>query len=162
MKKITLLFVLTSFLFNSCTTLKVSSWNETITDNTYDFSKYAEKGFLFYPGEYIQGKFDVIADVSIRLSPTVRPIDCASMYDSNSMSKWYDEGFESLSNFTTHGQVCCVIKFSEKDLVDECYKKCISLGADALVNFKVVKTTKNNNTVEIPIILATGIAIKRK
>lgn len=153
MKKVTAI-VLIVFLAVSCAMLKdVPSYSLL---NKIDFRKYSDAGFLFtpemYPGEYKSvGIIDFIK-MPNALFTVEKELPDKDKYTPKNPSlktttQWYTE------------------KVDLQEAVEELYQQCSSLGADALVNFKVDFNTDKYINVGNPIDIIgyriTGFAIKR-
>ncbi len=142
-------------LFMSCITeLKIINPQSTLSK--IDFRKYSTAGFLITPEKYM-GEYQSIGMVDYVRKPGANYMTVATKPDER------------------YGSSNTQIYISEKawrvdpvyldEVIDELYKQCVELGADALINFKVEITEDNYNNIANPVTIngyrISGFAIKR-
>lgn len=145
MKKLLILLL----LLNGCTTL-----NHIPPKNIFygfDFRKYAEKNFLITPEMY-QGEYMTMGIVNCEIYPE-------AFYISTSVTKTPD-GEYSLS-----GYKWIMKQIDPESAIDSMYFRCINMGADALVNFRIESVEEEYSNIKNPItingIKVSGYAINR-
>ncbi|MBA4411426.1 MAG: hypothetical protein C0397_18650 [Odoribacter sp.] len=154
--------LITCFAFmilTSCTSLKELS---TIFENknffAIDFSKYSESGFLITPEKYL-GEYTSIGIVRYEVYPGAYYKIIGSKPNPNF-------GSNPSEPKTILVKEWVVNKISMQEALDGMYKKCLEMGANALVNFDVkydvVPYTGISNPVYINGYVISGFAIKRK
>jgi hypothetical protein len=153
MKKF-ILFLLLLFIVASCITeLKVIYPQSTLYK--IDFRKYSEAGFLITPEKYA-GNY-----VSIGIMDYVKKPGAHYAIASRKL----DDRFAKSDQMYISQKQWIFDAVSLDDAIDELYRECVKLGADALVNFKVELTEDNHfhftNPVTIVGYRITGFAIKR-
>ena len=135
------LIVLFSILMVACKTLKhIPSQSQLYG---LDLRNYSEVNFLFtpeiYPGEYL----------------TVGIIDYVFLPEAN-----------YLKDSKTGSSKWVVQDIRLEDAIDNVYKICIDMGADALIKFDISDTEKSYSSIANPIVIKgiriKGLAIKRK
>lgn len=134
----------------SCTTPdQVVRSSENFTN--IDFTSYAQKGFLISPYVY-DGQYESIGVINFEYYPKselklIKPNPDDDVKINVSYKKWIPD----LINFD--------------DQLNKVYEECVSMGADAIVDFKVSSIEKTYDTkpvLTVNGILLTGFAIKRK
>jgi hypothetical protein len=160
MKK-TSLFVLALLVMSSCGVqmkelAKIEGYSIL---NKIDFRKYSEKGFLItpekYPGEYhAVGMIDFISMPGAvyvkrtKLDENNKPVTPEFGHPAEIEKNWVPE---NINMDTT---------------IEELYKQCVTLGADAIINFKIEPNSVLHggilNPVTVEGVRITGFAIKRE
>lgn len=111
-----------------------------------DFREYTDKGFLFTPYSY-GGNYQPVGLIQIDIRPEAH-YKKANYF--NTKSYWE---YKKLSN---------------SDLLKVAYEKAIEMGADAVVDFKILTNYEPVNVGQgiyagnLPVYNVTGFAIKRK
>jgi hypothetical protein len=137
MKKIVLL-LLVIILCTSCQNFDLS---KSVNVYVYDFTKYADKGFLFTPEAYNKD-YSSMGMIYVQIYPEVK-------------SKYETSGFDQKTEEYIVGRV----KASEA--IEELYRSAKDMGADAVIRFLITPITKKNGPMTIEGIEASGFAIKR-
>jgi hypothetical protein len=154
MKKIAL-FAVVSLLAISCTTLKeIPSYSLL---NKIDFRKYSDAGFLFTPEKY-EGEYKSIGVIDFKKMP-------GALYTTIKELKNKDNYIPEHPEISTISTQWFTEMIDMDQAIDELYRECISLGADALMNFKIdyyIETRSNiSNPISITGYKISGFAIKR-
>lgn len=150
MKKISTLFI--TLLFISCSQLDhISRVSEFYG---YDFRPYTEKGFMITPEMY-QGDYESIGMIHYILTPESRIGHVTRV----SIDEFGDRKYHKEKVWKTE-----VIDVSAA--IDSMYNQCVTMGADALVNFNVESEVREYTDIKLPVIIKgyhiSGFAIKRK
>ena len=115
----------------------------------FDFSPYSEQGFLFTPESFI-GEYESVGLVNYTITPEANFVKVSGSGISPTMSseiyKWQFEDVDI------------------NDAIKGMYDRCVEMGADALVRFKVEVNESYIPTTTQPInqYIVSGFAIKRK
>jgi len=160
MKKL-ILFTLSAIMLASCTVqLKELSRIEGYGIlNKIDFRKYTEKGFLITPEKYT-GEYQSIGIIDfikmpgasyikrIRLDENGKPVATEFGHPAELDKNWV------LDNLNLDAAL------------EDLYKQCVALGADAIMNFTVTPNTVTHGGISNPVTIEgvriTGFAIKRR
>lgn len=118
-----------------------------------DFTKYTKLGFLITPEKY-SGNYESIGLIDFVFMPeAIRKTN----YIENSYS------WKETENLVT-GYSWNVEKVNIQDAIDGIYKRCVEMGANALVNFNATTETKEYLFPNAPLTIKgyriTGFAIK--
>jgi hypothetical protein len=111
----------------------------------YDFTKYAEKGFLITPQEY-EGTYQSMGTIHVEHYPAGISVTASNV--------------QAAPNLIRIGQYFYKVASAE-DVIDVAYQDATSMGANALVRFDVDASIKTVEGVERPVLVVTGFAIKR-
>ena len=141
----------------SCTTLtKIDAYSHM---NKVDFAAYSQKGFLITPEKY-NGEYESIGIIDFVKMPGAVYSNLKDMEGNN---KYIPEH----SNFSkTSSQ--WFYEFIDLDkAINELYEECLSMGADAIMNFDFELnedsyTVDYSNPTKVTGYRITGFAIKRK
>lgn len=153
MKRILFIVCITATMLQSCKTVELSQIPKREIFSGIDFRTYTKSGFLFSPGDY-NGNFEAIGIVSFLIMPEANKKKFEKTPDAD---QWHDPG--------------AIIKWEVENIdlqnaLDGIYKRCIEMGADALVNFKSEVNVEDYTYKVPPFKLEgyriTGFAIKRK
>ena len=143
MKRIVLMLLILSPLLG-CMEVKLIPAREEFTG--IDFRPYAEKDFLITPYAYA-GKFTTIAMINYTNMPEARLISIP-LADGSTSKKWIIGEVET--------QIA----------LDSIYAKCIEMGANALMDFKIISNPESYSNIANPVTIEglqiTGIAIRRE
>ncbi len=138
-------------LFISCATIATRQLERNVEIDGLDFRPYIEKGFLFTPIEEPRGEYDGVGLVTIRVIPEVKLSDITKPFDQR---KWQREWV---------GNVPWQIeRLNTDEGLQEVYKVAVELGADALYDFKIIRSSVRNGGLTVPIHVVSGFAVKRK
>ncbi|MBW1855901.1 MAG: hypothetical protein JRJ00_14690 [Deltaproteobacteria bacterium] len=144
MKKILLIALSSALMFSACKTLEHIDGYQSLSG--IDFRPYAEKGFLITPHEYY-GEYLSIYMVNYTIMPEAN-----------------DEKTGVSGGADTHEWVTGYVDV--KTALDSIYNICISMGADALMEFNIGVTSDVYSGIQNPTTVfgmeITGIAIKRE
>lgn len=133
--------ILTALLFTSCATTKPS--NEIIYTTGFNFSEYTEKGFLITPDSYL-GEYQSIGLINVTMWPAVIEIrGTRTATGGNVNSGWRIE------------------RLNVQKAIDQIYAEADSMGADAITQFRIRSTERNNGLLKVPGAEISGFAIKR-
>lgn len=153
MKKLLFLVCILAIVIQSCKTAQISQIPKREIFSGIDFREYTNKGFLFTP-EKFEGNYESVGMVSFLIMPEA--VKRRAETNPNPGS-WQDPGY--IYNWE-------VKKIDIQNAVDGIYKRCVEMGADALVNFK-----SEINIEDYPYLIPpfkiegyriSGFAIKRK
>lgn len=152
MKKLILCALLGLILF-SCKVVEVNTVPRRELLTGVDFREYSKKDFLFTPEKYL-GDYESVGLVSFLVMPKADRVKTESNTDSN---PWKDTGI--IHTWKTE-------EIDIQNALDGIYKRCIEMGADALVNFHSEVEITDYPYLIPPLKLEgyriTGFAIKRK
>ena len=144
--KLYLVFIISFiFLFGCVHSFEVP---KMVLTSVYDFTTYTERGFLFTPEQYLYD-YESRGQITIEIIPEV----LASSYNEE-----IDDGWIKLTGKTYWKAK----KINPQEVLDELYRKAISMGADALVRLKFDNNENFNGAVYFNSLVATGFAIHRK
>jgi hypothetical protein len=137
-------------LFSACRVQRTSQEIDYIPPNQYlmgiDFRPYADKGFHFTPYVY-QFKHTIIAEVDYVITPEARLIESKGM-DGTPVKSWEQGNIDI------------------ETAIDSLYNRCVDMGADAFMNFKIEEYTVSHTDIKPPASILgkriTGTAIKRE
>jgi len=133
------------FLFGCSHSFEV---NTMVLTSVYDFTTYSDKGFLFTPEQYLYD-YESRGQITIEIIPEVRE----SSYNEEVDDTWRKQS----------GKTFWKVKiFNPQEVLDELYKKAISMGADAVVRLKFDTNEHFNGAIFFNSLVATGFAIQRK
>ena len=153
MKKILFIVCIVATMLQSCKTVKLSQIPKREIFSGIDFRTYTKNGFLFSPGDF-DGNFESIGLVSFLIMPEANK---KKVEVNPEADQWRDPG-------VTYRWEVENIDF--QNALDGIYKRCIDMGADALVNFKSEVNVEDYPFMVPPFKLEgyriTGFAIKRK
>ena len=149
------IYIIISIITISCVTeLKIIEPQSTL--NGIDLRKYSDAGFLITPERFI-GEYKSINIIDYVKKPGAKYLKVGRKLDINNS--------EPENLVYTDEMKWIIDNISLNDVLDDVYKICIEMGADALVNFKVELTddvySGITNTVIITGYHITGFAIKR-
>lgn len=155
MKKLLTLF--TIILFAGCGTFSssVSERDEFYAVHGYDFTDYTKKGFMFTPEMY-QENYESVGLIEISYSPSFLEIPGDASGDAlmdYQDSRVYRDPVED--------KYWRVSRASSEELIERAYEQATELGADALVNFRLVSDTWTNGQLAVETLTLRGFAIKR-
>lgn len=135
--------IITSFLLILIFTFSCKSLDSprVVELYSYDFSKYAEKNFLFTPDNYT-GKYDGLGMLTVQIIPEI-----TTKNPHNNLFKYYAE------------YNCWIGPIFPAEGIEKLYNQTVEMGGDCLCRFEVrfINIGQINEGVEI-----SGYAIKRK
>ena len=155
MKKV--FIILLSVLMFSCATQKTQV--DFVSGESflmgYDFTPYSNKGFLISPEMY-QGNYDAIGLLDYVLMP-----------EANRKMKIIGARRDAAGNIEYEKQYTWNVESIDvAAAIDSMYVRCVNMGADAIVNFKVNVEEKNYLNYSPSLFVTgyriSGFAIKRK
>ena len=122
-----------------------------------DFTPFTEKGFLITPEKYL-GSYESIGLINYETKPGAK---YGTIYKVNPT---YIAGSGQAPYIPTYEWKQDTILIA--DALNEVYEICISMGADAIMNFNSEIIEDNYSMIEHPVVIRgyriTGFAIKRK
>jgi len=144
MKKFILFLFIAAFL-SGCTVMD----EIPARTNAYfiDFSKYSDKGFLFTPEGYLSD-YSSVGIIEINMFPTAKNVGLDKITP------------HTRNVFNVQGG-WIMERLSVSDIVDTVYSRCISMGADAVINFRIDVISENYAPPLVNGLRVTGFAIKR-
>jgi len=145
MKVIYLCFLLS--LFGSCIELKRVATSKEFIVYGFDFTKYANQGFLFTPLEIVDRPYEGRGLVRIEGWPKVHLLTTLVPAPNGS-------GLVEQKKFTPE-------KMDPSELINEAYEYAKSIGADAIIQFKITSKTGNRGNINVDGLELYGFAIKR-
>ena len=153
------IFVLIAISLSSCATLtelKVIYPAEILYG--IDFNSFTQKGFLITPEKY-SGAYESIGMIDFTAKP-------GAQYKSTGrrINPYYTPDSSDPKSIEIYEWVVDSIAFEQ--VLTKVYKICVSMGADALVNFRNEITLDPYSGIKNPVTITgyriTGFAIKRK
>lgn len=156
MKKLIHIVLILSVLLYSCATVKeMNKISKTEDFTAIDFTKYTKQGFLITPEKYM-GNYESVGIIDFVYMPQAI---LNTSYISNNYS-WKEE-----TNLVP-GQAWKIDKLNVQDAIDGIYKRCVDMGANALVSFNVTSVNKDYIGIKNPVTISgyriTGFAIRTK
>ena len=171
-----LLIVSLLFIVTSCSTIKeLKAVNGGVFLSGWDFREYQEKGFLFTPEKYSY-EYESVGVLELEVIPH-------AFYDyTTNYTKKVDKNLARqrifqveiddklyrirTKNMYTKDKVWFVETIEPKTVVKRIYDQAIEMGANALMNFKVIKEGNPYypgyvNTVYLTSYTVSGLAIRR-
>lgn len=151
----TLLITSTLFiaiLFTGCATNKPVETDEYYFATGYDFTQYTEQGFLFTP-EGFPGEYEAMGIIRINHQPQFMEIPDQQRNQQVPGSRVYVEP-DGISYW----------RVSEPDpdrMIQEAYDQATAMGADAIINFRIVGERITNGSLTVDSAVLHGFAIKR-
>lgn len=140
-------------LFTSCATNKPVETQEYYYATGYDFTQYTEQGFLFTP-EGFPGDYEAMGIITINHQPRFVEIPESMRNQQMAGSRVYAE-----PGGINHWRV------SEPDpdrMIKEAYDQATEMGADAIINFRIVGESFVNGNITVDSAVLHGFAIKRE
>ena len=141
-------FIVLAALSLSCAGPQTVARKEVFDVKAFDFSKYTDQGFLITPEEYLDD-YQSIGIITVTQWPAVHKQD-RRVQAPNS-----PDGYKLVEEY-----------FSEtidvKKTVEKIYQEAKAMGADAITNFKVTSTSRQNGNLRVQGVEISGFAIKRK
>jgi hypothetical protein len=159
MKKIILIALITAIFVSCSAPLKELSRIEGYgIMNKIDFRKYTEKGFLITPEKY-NGEYQSIGMIDYIKMPGASYIKRAKTDDNgNPVAPEFGHPAELDKHWVTDNMNLDAV-------LEELYKQCIAMGADAIINFSLIPNSVTHGGITNPVtiegIRITGLAIKR-
>ena len=142
----------------SCSVKEVTHKPKSVAFYEFDFSNYSNNDFLFTPDSYT-GEYESKELITVIISPEANKTRVSPNEEKTTDAIYY-QGNSVNNSFW-------VVKDIQPDeILSEIYEKCIQIGADAFVNFKVQTESKTfvQNTppiLEYENYIISGFAIKR-
>ena len=135
----------------------------------YDFTKYADKDFLFTPYEYKEG-YSFLATITLELIPEITNIGSNSESVSyNYMGKSvkikkpiFKKDVDNYYVEEVNGVLWYIEIVDAKDAIEEMYNSALKFGANAIVSLDIRKEVRNNIQLSYSVPIISGYAIKRK
>lgn len=124
----------------SCSTVK--PMEEQITVSGFDFTKYADQGFLFTPEAYL-GEYQSIGVISVTIWPSVSESPNVSAKGVTQRQRWY------------------IGQLNVNKAIDRIYQQASNMGADGIMRFDVRSIERNNGGLRIEGAEISGFAIDR-
>lgn len=153
MKK--LIILSTALLFTACVSSNVTERDEFYAVWGYDFTEYTEIGFMFTPEMY-HGDYESVGLIEISYSPSFLEIPGDARGDA--LMDYQDSQVYRDPIETKYWRVS---RPSSEELIEKAYNQATELGADAIVNFRMVSDTWTNGQLEVGTLTLRGFAIKR-
>jgi len=134
-------------LFLSCSDLipRIATPKEFIVYG-FDFTKCANQGFLFTPLEVLDRPYGGRGLLRIEGCPKV-----------NLKSSYYNNE----RNVPIEEKTFKQDQLQPEELIEEAYKYAKSIGADAIIQFKISKNQCNRGNIQVEGLELSGFAIKR-
>lgn len=156
MKKSILFSAILIFILSACeTTNQLTKIPRKEQFTGIDFTKYSKDGFLITPEKYT-GNYESVGLIEYVFMPEAK--QKTSFIENNYSWKETDK--------LVTGYSWDVEPVSIQDAIDGIYKKCVEMGANALVNFSATTETKEYIMTKAPVTIRgyriTGFAIKIK
>lgn len=137
--------IVISFIIISCS--RPSHIAKEVNYYGYDFRKYSSQNFLFTPEKYI-GEYESVGLLEVEIFPEI-----FTAKDDNDETYYpWEKAFG-----TYHAR-----NISPQEILDSLFVLSKDMGANAVMNFQIIKATKNFHNLIIEGIRANGFAIKRK
>jgi hypothetical protein len=159
MKKIAV-FAIPLFIMASCSVqMKELTKIEGYTImNKIDFRKYSDKGFLITPEKY-SGDYHAIGIIDFIKMPGAVYVKRTKLDENNKpVTPEFGHPAEVEKNWVPEN-------INMDAVLEELYKQCVALGADAIVNFNVESNSVLHGGITNPVTIEgvriTGFAIKR-
>ena len=126
--------------------------------NKIDFRKYSEKGFLITPEKY-SGEYHAIGMIDFIKMPGAVYVKRTKLDENNKpVTPEFGHPAEMENNWVPE-------TINMEAVLDELYKQCVALGADAIINFNVEPNSVLHGGITNPVTIEgvriTGFAIKR-
>jgi len=115
---------------------------ERITVSGFDFTKYASKGFLITPEQYL-GEYQSIGVINVTIWPSVSESPKASAKGVTERQRWY------------------IGQLNVNKAIDRIYQQATNMGADGIMRFDVRSIERINGTLRIEGAEISGFAIDR-
>lgn len=117
---------------------------------TVDFSKYAKTGFLITPHDY-SGEYEAMGLISISVVPEARLVS---------------KSYKHSSGPTATKEMWDIGQLDINTIIEALHKRAVSLGADAIIDFKVTTVERQHGEGTLKSVKITGyelegFAIKR-
>lgn len=150
MKKVIIIFATVALLM-SCNVYRYP-YSSTIV--VFDYSEYAQKGFFITESNSVSFEYEPVSSIMAVVESGYEVLESRSgtsedvVYGSFTTTKYGD-----------------YVSASAQMAIDELYKSAINMGADGIINFKIVYTPYsyyNGKVISYESYLASGMAIKRK
>ncbi|MBS3945280.1 MAG: hypothetical protein KGZ42_07275 [Melioribacter sp.] len=126
-------------VLTSCKNLEAP---KTVDIYLYDFTKYAEKGFLFTPETY-NYEYESMGMIYVQIYPEIKR-----------------KGEDKYMGDPEKNYVIGKIDVSEA--IEQLFQSAKKIGANAIIRFQINSISKQNSSLLIEGIEASGFAIKRK
>jgi len=140
MKKYLFIAIFSSLCFYGC--IAVLESNERISVTGYDFTPYATNNFLFTTDSYSAGDYLTMGYLNVAYYPYV--LKKSRNKESTDYYNYY------------------IGEINTKAAIDSMYKVAVSMEANAIINFKVERSFYLNGNINVPYVVVSGLAIKRK
>jgi len=146
MTKKLFLFLLTTILMSGCVSLSHISAYEQLMG--LDLRPYAEQDFLITPYPY-SGKYTSVGVIDYKVMPQAQLVATSTSTNPQSASakKWITDTVQTAV------------------VLDKIYHMSVEMGANALVDFKVLEASDNYTGIANPVVITgvriTGLAIRR-
>ena len=134
------LIILISFALVSCSSIK--PMEEQITVSGFDFTKYADQGFLITPEQYL-GEYESIGMMNVTIWPSVSESAKASASGVTERQRWY------------------IGPLNVDKAIDRIYQQAKDMGADGIMRFNVKSIEQFNGSLRIEGAEISGFAINR-
>lgn len=126
--------------------------------NKIDFRKYSDKGFLITPEKY-SGEYHAIGMIDFLRMPGAVYVKRTKLDENNKPVKAdFGHPAETEKNWVPENINMDVV-------LEELYKQCVALGADAIINFNIEPNSVLHGGITNPVtvegVRITGFAIKR-
>ena len=149
-------FLLMVFTTSCLVELKTIYPKETIYG--IDFTPYTSKGFLFTPEKY-DGQYESIGMITYTTMPGAKYLRSGAK-----PNPYYRPGGSEPGVISVYEWVVDSMKFS--DALRNVYDICVSMGADAMINFQNEVIRDEYTNIKNPVVILgysiSGFAIKRK
>lgn len=139
-----------AFLLITGCSPRLQEWNTAYIPTGYDFTEYAEDGFLFTPEGY-NGEYESMGVVHISFMPEIRLIQ-------GNTKPQFRPGYDV---FQVNNGYYYIQKHDTERIIKEMHTLATGMGADAVIRFEIVPELLDNEGIKITSIRAVGFAIKR-
>ena len=139
-------------LLASCATPRPLPTEEHYYTTGYNFTEYTEMGFMFTPEGY-SGEYKSVGIIEIKHIPRFAHIPSGGDTQRMEGSRVYRDPLGS--------GYWRVTEVDTNRMIRDAYEAASRMGADAVINFRMVPDTFQNVTLEVPTATLRGFAIKR-
>ncbi len=145
MRRFISFFLLTIFIYG-CSAFQDTG--RVLIISGFDFTQYADKGFLFTPENYTD-KYESMGLITIQMVPAVK---------SPEVNMNVPRGYRLYTYMDTEAWIQ---DLDPNELVFELYKKAVAMGGNAVIRLQIKNVDFPNGRILIPGYEVSGFVIKR-